>query len=219
MPAPCYDALYSLLSSIAQVKRAFQDTFTLTDEGLAQEFLGVRITQNPGELILDQENYCKSITRDFKQYIGSRNYSIVPMQKDVALDQPEALNPNQAAWVQRFPYAIVYLNAITRPDISFAVSTLSRFMAKPTHAACRGLARLLNYLHNTAQFGLRYHGSELNLHSYTDSDWATCPIITRRSITGNLVFLAGAPVAWLSRRQQIVATSSMEAEYIILYII
>jgi hypothetical protein len=54
-------------------------------------------------------------------------------------------------------------------------------MVKPTHAACRGLARLLNYLHNTAQFGLRYHGSELNLHAYTDSD---CPI-TRRSITGN----------------------------------
>jgi hypothetical protein len=171
--------------AIAQVKSAFQDTFTMTDEGMAQEFLGVRITQNPGELILDQENYCRSITRDFKQYIGSRNYSIVPMQKDVALDQPEALNPEQEAWVQRYPYAtilgkIVYLNAITRPDISFAVSTLSRFMAKPSHA-------------------------------YTDSDWATCPI-TRRSITGNLVFLAGAPVAWLSRRQQIVATSSMEAE-------
>jgi hypothetical protein len=200
--------------AIAQVKRAFQDTFTMTDEGLAQEFLGVRITQNPGELILDQQNYCRSITRDFKQYIGSRNYSIVPMQK-------EALNPDQEAWVQRFPYAtmqgkIMYLNAITRPDISFAVSTLSRFMAKPTHAACRGLARLLNYLHNTAQFGLRYHGSELNLHAYTDSDWATCPT-TRRSITGNLVFLAGAPVAWLSRRQQIVATSSMEAAYIALY--
>jgi hypothetical protein len=147
-----------------------------------------------------------------------RNYSIVPMQKDVALDQPEALNLDQEAWVQRFPYAtilgkIVYVNAITRPDISFAVSTLSRFMAKPTtHAACRGLARLLDYLHNTAKFGLRYHVSELNLYAYTDSDWATCPI-TRRCITGKLVFIAGAPVAWLSRRQQIVATSSMEAEY------
>jgi hypothetical protein len=43
--------------AIAQIKREFQDTFTMTDEGLAQEFLGVRITQNPGELILDQENY------------------------------------------------------------------------------------------------------------------------------------------------------------------
>jgi hypothetical protein len=94
--------------------------------------------------------------RDFKQYIGSRNYSIVPMQKDVALDQPEAPNPDQEAWEalnpdQRFPYAtilgkVVYLNAITRPDISCSVSTLSRLMAKPSHAACRGLARLLNYL-------------------------------------------------------------------------
>jgi hypothetical protein len=121
-----YPGRVHIREAIAQVKREFQATFTMTDEGLAQEFLGVRITQNPGELILDQENYCR--------YIGSRNYSIVPVQKDVALDQPEALYPDQEAWLQRFPYAtilgkIVYLNAITRPNISFAVSRLSRFMA------------------------------------------------------------------------------------------
>jgi hypothetical protein len=72
-------------------------------------------------------------------------------------------------------------------------STVFQFMAKPTHAARRGQARLLNYLQNTAQLGLRYHGSSLNLNAFTDSDWATCPT-TRRSITGNLVFLASAPM-------------------------
>jgi hypothetical protein len=127
--------------AIAEVKQLFQSEFIMTDEGLAQEFLGVRITQRPGELILDQEHYCRSIVRDFGKYIGSRNYTIVPMHKDAALDQPESLSPDQQAWVKRFPYAtilgkIVYLNAITRPDISYAVST---FMARPTHAACRGL--------------------------------------------------------------------------------
>jgi hypothetical protein len=129
-------------------------------------------------LILDQEHYCRSIVRDFDKFIGSRNYTIVPMQNDTALDQLESLSPDQQAWVERFPYAtilgeIVYLNAITRQDISYAVSTLSRFMAKPTHAACRGLARLLNYLQNTALLGLRYHGFSLNLYAFTDSDWAT----------------------------------------------
>jgi hypothetical protein len=110
MPAPCLNAwvflaifVDDILVVIAQVKREFQSTFSMTDEGLAQEFLGVCITQSPGKLILDQENYCRSITRDFKKYIGPRNYSIVPMQQDVALDQPGALNSDQAAWVQRFP--------------------------------------------------------------------------------------------------------------------
>jgi hypothetical protein len=54
------------------------------------------------------------------------------------------------------------------------------------------------------------------MHAYSDSDWATCPV-TRRSISGTVVFMCGAPVSWMSRRQQIVATSSIEAEYIAAY--
>jgi hypothetical protein len=64
----------------------------------------------------------------------------------------------------------------------------------------------------TANYGLIYHGDELDMHAYSDSDWATCPV-TRRSISGTVVFMCGAPVSWMSRRQQIVATFSMEAEY------
>jgi hypothetical protein len=54
------------------------------------------------------------------------------------------------------------------------------------------------------------------MHAYSDRDLATCPV-TRRSISGTVVFMCDAPVSWMSRRQQIVATSSMEAEYIAAY--
>ena len=89
-------------------------------------------------------------------------------------------------------------------------------MAKPTYRACLAVTRLLHYLSRTPHYGLVYHGESLHMHAYSDSDWATCPV-TRRSISGTVVFLCGAPVSWMSRRQQIVATSSMEAEYIAAY--
>ena len=175
-------------------------------------------------MALDQQHYCETIVRDFQNYIGRRNYSEVPMQTNAELLVPYEPTLEQAAWVARFPYAtivgkIVYLTAITRPDIAYAVSMLSRFMAQPTYRACMAVTRLLNYLSRTAHYGLVYHaedGDELNMHAYSDSDWATCPI-TRRSISGTVVFMFGAPVSWMSRRQQIVATSSMEAEYIAAY--
>jgi hypothetical protein len=37
----------------------------MTDEGLAQEFLWVRMFQGAGTVILDQQHYCETIVRDF----------------------------------------------------------------------------------------------------------------------------------------------------------
>jgi hypothetical protein len=70
-------------------------------------------------------------------YIGRRNDSEVPMQANAELFVPYEPTPDQANWVSRFHHAtivskIVYLTAITRPDIAYPVSMLSRFMAQPT---------------------------------------------------------------------------------------
>jgi hypothetical protein len=79
------------------------------------------------------------------------------MQANAELFVP--YEPDQADWVSRFPYAtivgkIVYLTAITRPDIAYAVSMLSRFMAQPTYRTCMAVTPLLHYLSRTAHFGL-----------------------------------------------------------------
>ena len=113
----------------------------------------------------------------------------------------------------------MYLCDLTRPDIAYAVGTLSRHMANPTYAACKACSRALNYLHTFPGLGIRFQAGPLQLHASTGSDWAAC-LRRRRSVSGNVVFMAGGPVAWLSNKlQPIVATSSMEAEYISAYFV
>jgi hypothetical protein len=48
---------------------------------------------------------------------------------------------------------------------------------------------------------------------FADSDWATCPD-TRLSISGYVITIEGSPVVWGSKKQPIVAKSTMVAEYI-----
>jgi hypothetical protein len=50
---------------------------------------------------------------------------------------------------------------------------------------------------------------------YVDADWAG-DRATRKSISGYLFLLNGAPISWSSKRQQVVAQSSTESEYILL---
>ena len=78
---------------------------------------------------------------------------------------------------------------------------------------CKAACRVLNYLSHHPSTGITYSGCKLDLHLYTDSDWASDKD-TRRSTSGFVVLMAGGPVNWLSRLQPFVAVSSMEVEYI-----
>ena len=126
--------------------------------------------------------------------------------------------PKQQSYVDAFPYAeivgsLLYLAVVTRIDIMFAVSVLTRHLKCPTYAACKAACRVLNYLSHHPAHAIRYHGSVLDLHVYTDSDWASDKD-TRRSTSGFVVCLGGGVINWLSKLQPIVTVSSMEAEYV-----
>ena len=65
----------------------------------------------------------------------------------------------------------MYLASATRPDISFAVSKLSRFVSKPGDDHWRALARVICYLKGTASYGIHYTGYPRLLEGYIDSNW------------------------------------------------
>jgi uncharacterized protein (DUF1919 family) len=142
------------------------------------------------------------------------------MERDLKLSNQDFDNmtEKQMKLVRDFPYqniigALLYLAIHTRPDLAFTVNYLSRFNHRPTFKACKAVIRVLIYLRDTKSKGLLYCDDDLNLTCLSDSDWAG-DIDTRKSTSGYILFGAGAPIAWMSKLQPVVAVSSMEAEYI-----
>jgi hypothetical protein len=104
----------------------------------------------------------------------------------------------------------------TRPDITFAVNYLSRFLEKPKEDHCMAVKHLLRYVAGTLDDGVFYRREEKGVHQligYSDSDYAG-DIDVRKSTSGMLYCLGSSPITWSSGKQKVVALSSCEAEYI-----
>lgn len=72
--------------------------------------------------------------------------------------------------------------------------------------------RILRYLKGTIKLGINYVTGSMDLHAFSNANWAGDPN-DRRSTTGFVVFLGHNPISWSSNQQQTVSRSSTEAEY------
>jgi hypothetical protein len=109
--------------------------------------------------------------------------------------------------------SLLYLYA-SRPDIMLFVCMCARFQADPKEVYLRAMKRILRYLVQTLKFGLWYpKGSTFDLIGYSDVVWAECKI-DRKSTSGTCQFLGRSLVSWASKKQNSVALSTAEAEYI-----
>jgi hypothetical protein len=107
----------------------------------------------------------------------------------------------------------MYLMTGTRPDIAFALATLSRFLARPQSHHQAALQRVLRYLKGTQTLRITYRKG--NLIGYTDADFGGSVVTEGAYSTSGYVFkLAGGPISWSSKKQGEIATSTTHAEYI-----
>ena len=67
--------------------------------------------------------------------------------------------------------SLMYLASATRPDISFAVSKLSRFVSNLEDTHWHALERVLRYLKGTMSYGIHYTGYPRVLEGYCDGNW------------------------------------------------
>ena len=112
--------------------------------------------------------------------------------------------------------SLIYIMTCTRPDLSFVVTKLPQYMSNPTSAHLNIAKNVLKYLKGTIDYSLKFSKSdtEMRLFGYCDSDWGSSE--ERKSISGFCFHMNdnGPLVSWKIKKQNIVALSSCEAEYV-----
>ena len=122
--------------------------------------------------------------------------------------------------MSKIPYAsaigsIMYAMVCTRPDVSYALSITSRYQSDPGESHWTAVKNILKYLRRTKDAFLIYGGleSELVVNGYTDASFQS-DIDDYRSQSGFVFCLNGGAISWKSSKQETVADSTTEAEYI-----
>ena len=110
----------------------------------------------------------------------------------------------------------IYAMSATRRDLCFVVTYLSQHMSKPTNVHMTMAKHVLRYLKGILDYELIFRKSDtdMKLSRFADADWANSP--DRRRITGYGFHLSknGPLISWKCIKQQTVALSTCEAEYI-----
>lgn len=188
-------------SEVALLKSQLKDHFKLRDLGPMKYFLGLDIARSSDGIHVCQRKYSLDFLAD-TGLLGCKPSS-VPMDPSLKLTSDPKVNPSDlpvdAEAYRRLVGRLMYLQ-ITRPDLTFAVNTLSQFSSAPRQSHHKALMKVLHYVKGTVGQGLFYScKAEMQIQAFADADWGSCQY-SRRSTSGYCIFIGTSLIAWRSKK-------------------
>ena len=201
--------------------------------GRLEWFLGVKVESvdsTDGGYSINQSKYIGDLLDRFIPNSDAIAYARrVPYPPSKFKELGPAKDDEEIERVKQLPYlqligALLYLSTMSRPDISYHMSVLCSHMQNPSLQCYEAAQSLLLYVGKTRHLSIRYSRNytvpealsiraphiraQGGVCSFSDSTW-TAP----RSTCGYVVFMSGGPVAYSSRKLNVIADSSALAEY------
>jgi histone deacetylase 1/2 len=196
----------------ATLLKKLKEDFALKDLGDLHYFLGIEVSKTRDGIILTQEKYANDVLKRVGMIHCKPVSSPLSTSEKLSRYEGTALGPKDSTNYRSVVGALQYLT-LTRPDISFAVNKVCQFLHAPTTVHWMAVKRILRYLKQSTNLGLKIsRSSSLRVSAFSDADWAGCSD-DRRSTGGFAVFFGANLVSWSARKQATVSRSSTEAEY------
>ncbi|RVX04494.1 Retrovirus-related Pol polyprotein from transposon RE1 [Vitis vinifera] len=162
-----------------------ESEFEMFNLGEMKYFLGMEIHQCEAGIFISQQKYALKVLKKF--HMERSKFVATPLVVNEKLSKNEVNIKADASIYRSLIGSLLYLSA-TRPDLMFSASLLSRFMNSPSKIHFGVAKRVL-------------------------SDWAGS-LDDSKSTSGYAFSFGSGVFSWNSKKQEVVAQSSAEAEYI-----
>ncbi|KAM1346354.1 hypothetical protein ACFX13_036411 [Malus domestica] len=194
----------------AALQRYLSTEFEMNDLGSLKYFLGIEVSRSSSGIFLSQRKYIIDLLHETG--MSACQPVATPLEEGLKLSVDPNQVPIDKGRYQRLVGRLMYL-AHTRPDLAYALSVVSQYMHDPGEQHMNAVTRILRYLKGSPGKGILFkRNNHFSVEGYTDADWAGS-IDDRRSTSDYFTFVGGNLVTWRSKKQNVVAHSSAEAEY------
>ncbi|CAI7885559.1 unnamed protein product [Closterium sp. NIES-54] len=195
-----------------------QRDLTLTVSSTVTQYLGLNIREEEDAIYLSAKKYADTIA---KRVTLTPSAISTPYRYTAGNDKGSSalLKPAGIRDYQKKLGCLLFAAVTCRPDLSYSASQLATYLKKPEAEHLAELDRALHYFVSTPTIGLTYNKNATTptkLIGYVDADHVG-DSDNRRSRTGYIYRLEPiGPISWQSSKQELIALSSAEAEYIAL---
>jgi hypothetical protein len=230
-----------LIKSLSDEYRRPNGSDGIEDRGVLEWFLGMRIRRDRKRRVLTVD-HSQYITDMLEKYdLKDAAPASLPLPTTTSISRwecPKNTTKEGREAVEKllnWPYlsangALLWCGRAIRADIAYPTHLLSMFAANPSQASTTSMKQVFRYLKKTKDLSLVFEskpGTKLDfnfkafgLTGYVDASYADNygdDTDNRRSTTGYVFTLGGTAVSWKSTKQQVVACSTAESEYIAAY--
>ena len=205
---------FSEEGQLVRIPNSYKERFEMTDMGEVTRILGMEVKRDydQGTLAITQTDYVENLLERFE--MQNANVAHTPgYGQELSSEQPEdkLLGAQGIKLYQSITGSLLYLAQCTRYDLCYAVNQLTRACNRPVEVHMTAAKHVLRYLRGTPDLPITYRKGQLRLVSYTDASFGANPD-NRKSTTGYLFFLGGAPISFGSKTQSLTAQSTVESE-------
>ncbi|XP_075103468.1 secreted RxLR effector protein 161-like [Nicotiana tabacum] len=174
-------------------------------------FLGLQVKQTSKGTMISQQKYIKEFLKRFEME-NSKTID-TPIATATRLDIDERGSHVKETMYRGIISSLLYLIS-SRPNIVFSVGLCARFQSSLKESHLKTAKRILRYLKGTQDLVLYYHlGDNFDLIGYVDVDYAGY-LVDRKSTSGMAHSLGPCLISWVTKKQNYVALSTAEAEYV-----
>ena len=189
-----------------EFKNSMMLEFDMSDLGRMKHFLGVEVKQCSNGIFICHKRYAREVLARFG--IWDSNAEKNPIVPGTKLSKDKGGVRIDETLFKQVVGSLLYLT-VTRPDLMYGVSLISRFMSSPTMSHWLTTKRILKYLKGTTDLRIFYKKGEssLRIMAFTDSDYAG-DLDDWKSTFGFVFMLGSRVVSWSSKKQSMVALST-----------